>query len=198
MGGVWERQIRSARSILSSLLKTHGHSMNDESLNTLMTEVEAILNSCPLAVELLNDGSSINPICPSNILSMKSKVVMPPTGEFVQADIYCRKRWCRVQHIAEEFWSRWHKEFLVTLQECKKWTKNKRNFQVGDVVILKDDSQHRNHWPMALITKTHQDRNGDVRNIELKLGKRKSTGNVILEQPISKIVLILESNLVEH
>ena len=193
MGGVWERQIRSARSILSSLLKTHGHSMNDESLNTMMTEVEAILNSRPLAVELLNDGSSINPICPSNILSMKSKVVMPPPGEFVQADIYCRKRWRRVQHIAEEFWSRWRKEFLVTLQERKKWTKNKRNFQVGDVVILKDDSQHRNHWPMALITKTHQDRNGDVRNVELKLGKRKSTGNVILERPISKIVLILES-----
>ena len=163
-----------------------------------MTEVEAILNSRPLAVELLNDGSSINPICPSNILSMKSNVVMPPPGEFVQADIYCHKRWCRVQHIAEVFWSRWRKEFLVTLQERKKWTKNKRNFQVGDVVILKDDSQHRNHWPMALITKTHQDRNGDVQNVELKLGKRKSTGNVILKRPISKIVLILESYLVEN
>ena len=106
MGGVWERQIRSARSILSSLLKTHDHSMKDESLNTLMAEVEAILNSCPLTVELLNDGSSINPICPSNILSMKSKVVMSPPGEFVQADIYSLKRWHRVQHIAEEFWSR--------------------------------------------------------------------------------------------
>ena len=66
------------------------------------------------------------------------------------------------------------------------------------MVILKDDPQHRNHWPMALITKIHQDRNGDVRNVEIKLGKRKSTGNVILEQPISKTVLILESNLVEH
>ena len=119
-----------------------------------MTEVEAILSSHPLTVELLNDndGSSINP--------MKSKVVMPNPGEFVQADIYCCKRWCRVQHIAEEFWSRWRKEFLVTLQ--KKWATNKRNFQVGDVVILKDDSQHRNHWPMALNTKTHQDRNGDL------------------------------------
>ena len=56
-----------------------------------MAEFEATLNSRPLTVELLNDGSSINPICPSNILSMKSKVVMPPPGEFVQADIYCRK-----------------------------------------------------------------------------------------------------------
>ena len=119
-----------------------------------MTEVEAILSSHPLTVELLNDndGNSINP--------MKSKVVMPPPGEFVQADIYCCKRWRRVQHIAEEFWSRWRKEFLVALR--KKWATNKRNFQVGDVVILKDGSQHRNHWPMALITKTHRDRNGDL------------------------------------
>ena len=45
MGGVWERQIRSARSILASLLKNHGTCLKDESLHTLMTEVEAIVNS---------------------------------------------------------------------------------------------------------------------------------------------------------
>ena len=32
IGGVWERQIRSARKILESLLKTHGASLSDESL----------------------------------------------------------------------------------------------------------------------------------------------------------------------
>ena len=45
MGGVWERQILSPRAILSSLLKTHGQSLEDESLITLMTVVEGILNS---------------------------------------------------------------------------------------------------------------------------------------------------------
>ena len=45
MGGVWERQIRSAHAILASMLKTHGKSLDDESLLTLMTEVEGILNS---------------------------------------------------------------------------------------------------------------------------------------------------------
>ena len=44
-GGVWERQIRSAHAILASMLKTHGKSLDDESLLTLMTEVEGILNS---------------------------------------------------------------------------------------------------------------------------------------------------------
>ena len=43
-----------------------------------MAEVEAVMNSRPLTVELLRDGNSLNPISPSNSLTMKSKVVMPP------------------------------------------------------------------------------------------------------------------------
>ena len=42
MGGVWERQIRSAHSILNSLLKTHGSNLTEESLQTLVVEVEAL------------------------------------------------------------------------------------------------------------------------------------------------------------
>ena len=82
MGGVWEQQIKSARNTLSSLLKTHRTSLNGQALTTLMTEVEAVLNSGPPMTELLSDGNSLNPVCPSNILTMKTKVVMPPPGEF--------------------------------------------------------------------------------------------------------------------
>ena len=38
MGEVWERQIRSARSILVALLKIHGTSLNDESLRTFFCQ----------------------------------------------------------------------------------------------------------------------------------------------------------------
>jgi len=55
MGGIWERQIRSARRILSGLLKTHAASLNDESLRTLMIETEAIVNSRPLTTNTLCD-----------------------------------------------------------------------------------------------------------------------------------------------
>ena len=36
MGGVEERQIRTARGILNALIKTHGKSLDDESLHTLL------------------------------------------------------------------------------------------------------------------------------------------------------------------
>ena len=66
--------------------------LNNEALWTLMAEVEAILNSQPLTVELLSDDNNANPTSPSNLLSMKSKVIMPPPDEFSRPDIYCRKR----------------------------------------------------------------------------------------------------------
>ena len=149
MGGVWERQIRSARNILSSLMKTHGASLDEESLNTLFVEVKGIVNSRPLVVETINDVNSQAPLSPSHILNMKLKLVMPPAGKFRTPDLYCRKRWRRVQHISSKFWSRWRKEFLATLQDRQKWKAPLRNFLIGDIVILKEDTQH-NDWRQGL------------------------------------------------
>ena len=117
MGGIWERQIRSVRAILLSILKTHITSLDDESLNTFFTEIEAIVNSRPLVVDTINDVNSEVKLSPANLLTMKSKVTMSPPGEFSRPDTYCRKRWRRVQHLRNEFWSRWRKEFLLSLQE---------------------------------------------------------------------------------
>ena len=76
MSGVWERQIRTARSILNVLLKSHGRSLNDEALHTLLIEVEAIVNSRPMTTETINNVQSHVPLSPSNLLTMKSKVIM--------------------------------------------------------------------------------------------------------------------------
>ena len=122
-GGVWERLIRSTRAILESLLRTHGRSLNDESFRTLLAEVEGIINSRPLTVDCLNDENSPLPLSPINLLTMKSRVIMPPPGNFQSADVYSRRRWRRVQHLANEFWTRWRKEFLRRLFQMKMETR---------------------------------------------------------------------------
>ena len=86
MGGVWERQIRSPRAILNSLLKIHGSSLSHESLQTLLVEVEAIINLRPLTTDVLSDVTSLAPLSPVNLFTMKSKVVMPPPGHFTSPD----------------------------------------------------------------------------------------------------------------
>ena len=109
MGGVWDRQIRSARNILSPFMKTQGASLDKESLNTLFVEVKGVVNSRPLVVEAINDVNSQASLSQSHILTMKLKAVMPPPGMFGTPDLYCRKKWKRVQHISNAFWSCWRK-----------------------------------------------------------------------------------------
>ena len=71
MSGAWEHQIQTARNILDSFLQAHSLSLNDESLRTLMNEVELIVSSKPLIVETLNDTNSSTPIPASNLLTLK-------------------------------------------------------------------------------------------------------------------------------
>ena len=108
-----------------------------------MAAVELIINSRPLTVETISNSNIEAPLSPSNLLTMKTSVVMPPPGEFSKRDAYSKRRWRRVQHIAGEFWSRWRKEFLQSLQVRQIWKKRIRNFAVGDIVLLRDDC-HRN------------------------------------------------------
>ena len=47
-----------------------------------MAETEVIINSRPLTVESVSNINSEIPLTPSNLLTMKSDVIMPPPGVF--------------------------------------------------------------------------------------------------------------------
>lgn len=200
MGGVWERQIRTVRSVLSAILEKNGAQLDDESLRTYLCECEAIINSRPLTVTNLNDPSSLEPLTPSHLLTLKSKVVLPPPGMFQTPDLYSRKRWRRVQHLANEFWCRWRKEFLLSLQQRTKWNHPRRNLSVGDIVIVKDDTLPRNCWQLARVSRTHPSEDGYIRSVQVDLGdadlpadgKRKEPVRR-LDRPVNKLILLVES-----
>ncbi|XP_023807775.1 uncharacterized protein LOC111946875 [Oryzias latipes] len=204
MGGVWERQIRTIRSVLTSILHQSSSRLDSSSLRTYFYEVMAIINSRPLTAHLLNDPTGPQPLTPNHILTMKSSVILPPPGQFVTEDVYLRKRWRRVQFLANEFWSRWKKEYLLNLQQRQKWHKAHRNSKVNDIVILQDESVPRNAWKLAKVTKVFPSADGHVRKLQLLIsdsaldgqGKR-LTKPVYLERPITKTVTLLEANNTE-
>ena len=87
------------------MLRNHGESLNDESLRTLLVEVEGIINSRPMSCESIGDVNSIIPLSSMQLLSSKTRVVMPPPVTFQTECMYCRKQWRRVQHLTNEFWT---------------------------------------------------------------------------------------------
>jgi hypothetical protein len=202
MGGVWERQIRTTRSILNTLLNHHKARLDSSSLRTFLYEAMAIVNSRPLSVDNLADPHGPSPISPNHLLTMKSKVILPPPGKFESNDIYARKRWRQVQYLADQFWSRWKREYILQLQERQKWMSKKRNMAIGDIVIIKDEDLFRGNWKLGKVVEIMVDLDGLVRKVKvlvadptiLKKGQwtNKST---ILERPVHKLVLLLESSL---
>ena len=87
--GVWERLIRSTgialRAILGNIL------VDEEVLATVLTEVEAILNSRPLCTAS-DDPDDQEPLTPNYLLLQKAVHNLPP-GSFVKEDLFSRKKW---------------------------------------------------------------------------------------------------------
>ena len=189
MGGIWERQIHTVRSIMNTLLNHHRTQLDDESLQTFMVEAEAIVNSRPLTVENLNSPQCPEPLTPNHLLRMKSKVVLPPPGVFQREDQYSKKRWRRVQYLTNEFWNRWRKEYIQSLQVRQKWISNKRNMRVNDIVIVKDENSSRNTWKLGRIVKAEQSQDGQVRKVDLIMSDRSLDKESFTGSPLPSFML---------
>ena len=97
-----------------------------------------------------------------------------------------------------EFWTRWKKEFLHTLQVRQKWTKKKPEVKVGDVAIIVDDNLPRNQWLLGRVSETFPSADGHIRRAKLVIAD--STLNAKgertrpcrqLERPIQKLDVLL-------
>ena len=191
MGGVWERQIRSIRSILTNLINKHPCRVNSSELKTLFCETMAVINSRPLSVENLYDPHSPRPLTPNHLLTMKSEVVVPPPGQFSDTDLYTRKRWKKVQFLANQFWKEWKRQYLVTLQNRSKWTQIKPNIRVDSVVVISDEKCPRNMWKLGRVVEVFKGDDGLVRKVRLFTGVVGGRAHY-LERPIHKLVVLLD------
>lgn len=177
-GGVWERLIQSLKRILCSVTKEQV--MDDEALQTVLCEVEAIMNDRPITT-VTNDKNDVEPLTPNHLLLLKTKPVMPPE------DIYSRRRWRQIQYLADLFWRKWVREYLPIMQPRNKWNKVRRNLQPGDLVVIVDNTAPRNSWVLGRVLQTQPGSKGLVRSALIK------TKTGILQRPVNKLCLILEN-----
>ncbi|XP_062602313.1 uncharacterized protein LOC134264026, partial [Saccostrea cucullata] len=185
MGGVWERVIGLARRILDAiLLKQPKRQLTHDVLVTLMAEVTAILNNRPL-VPVSMDPHNPLVLTPNMLLTQKSVADVPPFQELDIRDMYVSS-WKHVQVIAQQFWKRWHTEYLQLLQQRRKWTDSKDNLQI-DVVLLREKEAHRNDWSMGVINRTFPDEDGKVRKIEVRTNRGGQLVHYV--RPITEVVL---------
>ncbi|KAL8598023.1 hypothetical protein ACOMHN_011448 [Nucella lapillus] len=194
-GGVWERLIRTVRQVLSGLLCNHSEKLSTVTLATLLHEVAAIINNRPLCVGDLEDPTSLDPLTPNHLLTLKPEPVFPPPGEFRSQDMYSQKRWRRVQFLVEQFWSRWKGEYLASLQPRRKWYHQRNSLKENAVVMLVDESAPRGSWRLARVVKVYPGHDGLARSVQIRLAttdrdrKGKLTvRSTLVDRPIHKLV----------
>lgn len=171
-GGVWERLIRSVRKVLHGLLQACPRNLDDEVLMTMFCEVESILNNRPIT-KLSDDPSDAEALTPDHLLLLRPGPQLPPSLS-QERDQYATRRWKQVQFIADSFWRRWSREYLVLLQERQKWVKPKENVSVGDIVLLMD-STPRSSWALGRITDVVKDNHGLERDGNGQSGFKRSS-----------------------
>ncbi len=182
MGGVWERVIRSARRIMNTMLKDEYLRLDDQKLTTIFSQIESILNQRPLTPNQ-STPDDLRPITPNDLLKAGHRYRSPPgpPGVFTSEDVYNR-RWWSVQALADNFWKRWSRDYLNSLEIRQKWLQESRDLQVNDIVLMSDEKSHRNYWPLARVLQVFPGRDGRVRSVEI----RTATG--VYRRPANKLV----------
>ena len=183
-GGIWERQIRTIRKVMVSILKEQ--TLTDESLQTLFCEVESVINNRPIT-RVPGEPGDLEALTPNHLLLLKVKPILPPVLA-EETGPYVKRRWKQIQYMVDIFWKRWSKEYVAQLQERQKWALPKPNVKVGDIVLVANDAVPRNQWKMGRVTATIPDQEGYVRQIKLQ------TKTSELVRPVHKLVLLLEAD----
>ena len=62
-----------------------------------------------------------------------------------------RMRWHRVQQLLGQFWKRWRREFLPSLNARKKWFHPNHNLKKDDVVMVVDKQAKKAEWPLGRV-----------------------------------------------
>ena len=68
-----------------------------------------------------SDSQDPELLTPNHLLLLQLEPQMPP-GLFQKEDSLSRPRWRQVQYLADTFWKRWFREYLLLLQSRQKWT----------------------------------------------------------------------------
>ena len=125
MGGIWEALVKSAKGLLKR--KFMGATLSVLQLQTAMCEIEAILNSRPLA-SLSEDDDDLLALTPSMLLTGFKHQLFPvlsgrkPAQLMVSKDPVQRYRY--LQSLIHQFWKEWRDSYLTLLHSRQKFLKS--------------------------------------------------------------------------
>ncbi|XP_026029422.1 uncharacterized protein LOC113025652 [Astatotilapia calliptera] len=173
-GGSWEREIRSIKSALHTILGSQH--VTEEVFRTILSEVESIINSKPLGY-VSSDVADVDPITPNMLLMGRPDSGMPQVV-YPEAELLSRRRWRQCQALADQFWIHYIRNYLPSLQMRHKWQQERDELTVGTIVLIVDQQLPRALWPVGKVSQVIPGADGRVRTVQIKVGDKTYTRSV--------------------
>jgi hypothetical protein len=165
-GGFFEALIKRAKPAMKAVIGNA--QITDEELLTTIVGVECLVNSRPLTYQ--SAAPKDDPaLTPNHFLYGQLGGQMAP--EIDELDNHPRRRWLRIQQIIKGFWRRWLREFLPAVNSRKKWTEEKKDIEVGNIVICIDPTLPRGTWPLGRV-EVFFGPHKHVRTARIKIGQK--------------------------
>ncbi len=180
-GGLWEAAVKSFKAHLRRV--TTNVKLTYEEMTTVLNQIEACLNSRPLA-PLTSNTEGMEILTPGHFLIGRPIMALPDPA-FSYRSFILLKRWDLCQQLVRHFWQRWSCEYLTTLNKFTKWCYPQRNISVGDIAILREDNLVPTRWPLARVVQVYPGRDDLVRVVSVK------TAQGIYKRPVTKIAVVL-------
>ena len=80
----------------------------------------------------------------------------------------------------------------------QRWHAPRRNVDVGDIVIIKEEDVPRNEWKLAMVVEAPEDDDGLLRKVTVQVGERKlgkkGEQPSIVQRPIQKLEVLVKSS----
>ena len=175
-GGWWERLVRSVKSALK---KTLGLNYVDRiELETLLFEIESTINSRPLTY--VGTSSDRIVITPSHFLIGRNSCSKPNETdnpcEISPYDIF--ERLNINNDFLRKFWTIWNKLYITNLPPIVRGFDKRCRIKVGSIVIVRDDTLPKLHWPVAIVEEIYPGTDGLTRIVRVKTAKGSFTRSV--------------------
>ncbi|XP_072375734.1 uncharacterized protein [Diabrotica undecimpunctata] len=163
-GGLWEAGVKSAKYHIKRVMGTN--ELTYEQFNTLIVQVEGILNSRPL-MAMSQDPTNLEYLTPGHFL-IGAPITSFPEPDITEVPKNRIKFWNLCTQMQQHFWKKWHQDYLTQLQNRPKWKNKLPNLKEDMLVLLKEDNIPSFKWALARITKVIPGKDKMVRVVEVK------------------------------
>ena len=176
-GGMFERLIKSTKRCLRKMVGQASFSYDE--LLTAVVEIEAIINSRPLTH--ISSEDQEEPLTPSHLLCGYRLLSLPEhltycrpldDEDFEVAPSEATRRVKHLHNALNHWWRRWRQEYLLELRESHRYSRGKEPapaVEVGDIVLLYDDSLPRSFWKLVRVAELINGRDGKTRGAVVKV-----------------------------